>query len=124
MFLAEFLLQMGRQEEAAARLAAAAKLEPENLRLQTVLALDEIARGEHEKANLRLLSIGNPTDWLIAYSAATAIAEIVERGGTSGASQVDAARRLFELSRQQRGEMANALARLSMLELKSAGHPS
>ena len=65
VFLAEFLLQMGRQEEAAARLAAAAKLEPENLRLQTVLALDEIARGEHEKANLRLLSIGNPTDWLI-----------------------------------------------------------
>ena len=101
-----------------------ANSEPENVRLQTVLALDEIARGEYEKANLRLLSIGNPTDWLIAYRAAAAIAEIVERGGSAGASQVDAARRLFELSRQQRGDMANALARLSMLELKSAAGPS
>ena len=68
VFLAEFLLQMGRQEEAAARLAAAAKLEPENARLQTVLALGEIARGEYEKANLRLLSIGSPADWLMALS--------------------------------------------------------
>ena len=123
-FLAELLLQMGRLDEAASRLSEAAKRDPENERVRTVSALLEIARGEHEKANAQLLSIGNPTDWLIAYSAAAAIAEIVERGsGSPEANQLDAARRLFGLS-QQRGELANALARLSLLELRSSAGPT
>lgn len=124
-FLAEFLLRQDRRDEAAARLAAAAKFEPENMRVKTATALLDVARGDHDSGGKRLLAIGDPTDWLIAYSAAVGIAELVEeRRETPSPEQVQTARRLFGVVRQHRAEVPNALARLAMLELRSAAGPS
>ena len=124
-FLGEFLMRIDRKDDAGARLAAAVKLDPENLRVRTTSALLDLARGEYEKANLRLLSTSNTSDWLIGYSAAAGIAEIVDhQAGIPEASQVEAVRRLFGLSAQLRGDLANALARASQLEAKSAAGPT
>jgi hypothetical protein len=124
-FLAQFLLQQGRYDEAAARVATAAKLDPENARARTVTALLELARADHANASKRLLAAGNPADWLIAYFTAVGIADLAEyRREPAGAEDVRAARRLFEIVREQRGEMANALARQAKLELRSVEGPT
>jgi len=124
-FLAEFLLQMRRYDDAAARLSVAQTLEPDNVRLKTVAALLDLARGEHKKANEQLLSMASPADWLIAYSAATALAEIVaHRSEPPESDQIEAARRLFGIVRQQRGEMANSMVRFAEMEVKSAEGPT
>ena len=124
-FLAEFLLQQRRYDEAAVRLAAALTLNPGNVRLRTVAALLDLAGGSPEKAGSPLLSLEDPSDWLIAYSAATGIAEMVERqAGMTQAEHLQAARRLFGVARRLRSEMPNALARLSALEVQSPEGPS
>jgi hypothetical protein len=123
--LAHLLLQQGRYDEAAARLTTAAKLDPENARAGTVTALLELARAEHASASKRLLAAGNPSDWLIAYFTAVGIADLVEyRREPASAEDVRAARRLFEIVREQRGDLANALARQAKLELRSATGPT
>jgi len=124
-FLAEFLLHMGRYDEAATRLSEAFKLDPASPRLKVLAALLDVARGEHKKANDQLLTTGAPADWLVAYSAATAIAEIVaRRSEPPDADQMEKARGLFEVVRKQRGEMANSMVRMATLEVKSAEGPS
>ena len=124
-FLAEFLLHMGRYDEATTRLSEAFKLDPASARLKVLAALLDVARGEHKKANEQLLSIGAPADWLIAYSAATAIAEIVaRRSEPPDADQMEKARGLFDVVRKQRGEMANSMVRMATLEVKSAEGPT
>ena len=124
-FLAEFLLHMGRYDEATTRLSEAFKLDPASARLKVLAALLDVARGEHKKANEQLLSIGAPADWLVAYSAATAIAEIVaRRSEPPDADQMEKARGLFDVVRKQRGEMANSMVRMATLEVKSAEGPT
>jgi hypothetical protein len=124
-FLAEFLLQQDRPVEAAARIAAAANLDQENARVKTVMAMVDIAREDDASAAKRLRSIGEPTDWLISYSAAVATCDLGRsRRENPTPEQVQAARRLFELVRKQRGLLANALAQLAMLELRSADGPT
>ena len=124
-FLAEFLLHMGRYDEATTRLSEAFKLDPASTRLKVLAALLDVARGEHKKANEQLLAIGAPADWLVAYSAATAIAEIVaRRSEPPDADQMEKARGLFDVVRKQRGEMANSMVRMATLEVKSAEGPT
>jgi hypothetical protein len=123
-FLSEFLVQQERYDEAAARLSPAAKLSPDNPRLKLVLALLDVARDDHQSAGKRLLSL-DTTDWLVAYSAAMGIADVVEGGGDAAApEQVEAARRLVRVVSEARGDVPNALARLAMLELRSADGPT
>ena len=86
-FLSEFLVQQRRDDEAAARLAAAAKLSPDNVRVKLVSALLDIARADHGNAGKRLLTIGDADDWLVPYSAAMAIAEVVEGGGDTPSTE-------------------------------------
>jgi thioredoxin-like negative regulator of GroEL len=124
-FLSEFLLQQVRPDEVSKRLLSAAKADPEHLRVRTVMAHLDIARSDYENAEKRLLHLGEPTDWLMAYSAGVGIAELVEnRRETPSPEHVQAARRLFDVVRQQRGEVPNAAARLAMLEVLSAAGPS
>jgi hypothetical protein len=124
-FLAEYLLQMGRYDEAATRLTDAFKLDPASVRLKVLAAELDVARGEHKKANDQLLAIGPAPDWLVAYSAATSIAEVVaRRPEPADADQIEKARSLFEVVRKQRGDMANSIARMATLEVKSAEGPS
>jgi hypothetical protein len=124
-FLTEYLLQMGRYDDAATRLTDAFKLDPASMRLKVVAAQLDVARGEHKKANEQLLALGTPPDWLIAYSAATSIAEVVvRRSEPAEADQIEKARSLFEVVRKQHGEIANSTARMAALEVKSAEGPS
>ena len=85
----------------------------------------DLARGNHTSAGTRLLAIGNPGDWLVAYFAGVGIADLAEyRRENASPEDVQAARRLFEIVRQRHGEVANALARLAKLELRSAAGPT
>ncbi len=124
-FLAEFLVQQRRYDEAAARVSSAAKLAPDNVRLKLVSALLDVARSDYDKAAERLPAVGDPADWLVAYSAAMGMAGMVEgRGETPTPEQVQTVRRLLEVVRGQRAELPNALARLAMMELRSAAGPT
>ena len=124
-FLTEYLLHMGRYDEAATRLTGAFKLDPASVRLKVLSAQLDVARGEHKKANEQLLAVDAAPDWLVDYSAATAIAEIVaRRAEPPDADQIEKARSLFEVVRKQRGEMANSIVRMATLEVKSAEGPT
>ena len=123
-FLAEFLIQQERIDEAAARLSLAAKLDPESVRVKVAGALLAVARAEDDNAGTRLLAV-SPTDWLAAYSALMGIAAMVEdRDGTASPEQLFAARRLVAIVGQHRPQVPNALARLAMMELRSAAGPT
>ncbi len=124
-FLAGFLVQQRRYDEAAARLSSAAKLDPDNVRLKLVSALLDVARADYDGAGKRLLALGDPADWLVAYSAAMGIARMVEgRGETPSPEQVQTVRRLLEVVRRQRAELPNAIARLATMELRSDAGPT
>ena len=124
-FLADFLIQQQRYDEASERLAAASRLDERNTRVQTILALLDIARGEHATAEKRLLALGEVSDWLIAYAAGIAIADLIEdRMESPEAAQLETARRLFGIARRDRPDLANALARSASLEVQVAGGPS
>ena len=76
-FLAEFLVQQRRYDEAAARLLSAAKLDPDNVRLNLVSALLDVARADYDSPGKRLLALGDPADWLIATPPRWGIARMV-----------------------------------------------
>ena len=122
--LSEFLIQLQRNDEAAARLALAAKLDPDSVRVKLAGALLAVAREEYDDAGTRLLAL-DPADWLAAYSAAMGIAEMFQgRGETPSPEHVQAARRLIAVVGRHRPEVPNALARLAMLELRSEAGPT
>lgn len=124
-FLADFLVQQRRGDEAAARLTAAATLDPSNARALAVAARLDVARGDHASAERTLLGLGEVSDWLVAYAAGTAIAELVEAQGASpGRTHLEAARRFFDIAHRGRPELANALARLAALDVQGVGGPS
>jgi Protein of unknown function (DUF1570) len=124
-FLADFLVQQQRYDEASERLAAASKLEESNTRVQAIQALLDIARQEHADAERRLLGLGDVSDWLIAYSAGTAIADLIEdRIASPDAAHLAAAHRLFGIARRDRPDLANALARLASMDVQVVGGPS
>jgi tetratricopeptide (TPR) repeat protein len=124
-FLSDFLLQQDRLDEASARLQSAAKLDPVNPRVQAVMGRLDIERSDYDAAKKRLMSIGDTDDWLLAYSAAVGIVESAENTREApGPKQLEISRRLFDVVRQQRGEVPNAAARLATLELRSTTGPS
>ncbi len=120
-FLAGFLIEQRRHDEAAARLAQAARLEPDNTRVKLTLGLLDVSRGQHENGLKQLMAIGDPTDWLSAYLAAVGIAAtIVESPGSAESEHFDAVHRLVDAAGKNHPAMPNALARLAMIELRSA----
>lgn len=123
-FLAQFLVQQRRLDEASARLSEASKLDPGNVRVRAVKALLDIARGSSETAGTQLLAIADPSDWLVAYTAGVAIAELAEGRRDTSPELVRAVRKLFDIVRQQRAELPQALARLATVELHSSEGPS
>ena len=123
-FLAEFLLQQRRFDEAAVRLEAAASLDPGNVRVRTVKALLDIERGASETTAKQLLAISDPSDWLVAYTAGVAIAELAEGRRDTSPELVGTVRKLFDIVRQQRADLPHALARLATVELHAPDGPS
>ena len=122
-FLADFLAQQDRTEHAAARLAA---LGPSASPLVSmVLGRLEMAGGDHAAAEARLTALQDVTDWLVAYRAGVALADIVDAGGAPATSvQADAGRRFFAAARAGRPELPHALARSTTLELPQTSAPS
>lgn len=124
-FLAEFLLQQARYDEALARLDAAENLNPGNPRVSATRARVEIAKRSEESAAKRLMSVANTNDWLLAYSAGVAMVEIVERRQEAPTvEQLEFVRLVFATVVKQRGDIPNVNARLASLELRSASGPS
>lgn len=124
-FLADFLLQQGRHDEAGERLATASKLDQDNVRVQLITAFLDVARQNHDRAEGRLLSLDDVSDWLVAYYGGVGIADLVEeRREPPAEKHIHAARRLFGLARRERPELANALARLVSIEVQTDGRPA
>jgi uncharacterized protein DUF1570 len=123
-FLAEFLMQQQRYDEALARLDAAEKLGPGHPRLEVMRALVEIAKGNDEAGAQRLVATPVGDDWLLAYTAAVGLVDLVERRhDTPTDEQLKAVRALFETVRKH-AEIPNVNARLASMELRSAAGPS
>jgi hypothetical protein len=124
-FLAEFLIQQGRTDEASDRLRAASKTDPGNARLALAAASLDIARRDHAGGAARLRALGAPTDWVTAYLAGIAVADLARLETDRPAPEwLDAARRHFSTARAARSEFPNALARLAELDLQSRAGPS
>lgn len=122
-FLADFLVQQGRQEEAAERLGkGAGDASPWR---STVGALIELANSEYDVAQKRLLGLDQGVEWLTGYRAGIALAETVERQGEKpSAPVVAAARKLFEAAQRDGRDIPNAVARLAALELAGDEPPA
>jgi hypothetical protein len=124
-FLADFLYQQGRLDEALGRVGAAEKLSPGNPRAITIRSLVQIAKGERDAGLEQLRALSKPDDWLIAYTAAVGLIEAIEsRRDTPTDQQMLAVRELFDSVRQRHPEIPNVNARLARLELLSAPGPT
>jgi tetratricopeptide (TPR) repeat protein len=123
--LADYLVRQQRLDEAARRVAEAAKLDADKAALEIVRAQIDIAKGDYEAADKRLRPLSPPADWLAAYLAGVAVAELNdEKPGRPERQDIDAARRLFDAAAAGRPAFANALARMVSLEISSGSTPS
>jgi Protein of unknown function (DUF1570) len=124
-FLTDFLVRQDRLDESAARVAAATKLDPDNARLKIVAAEIDVARRDYDAAHARLRSLGASADWLTAYLAGVAVAELNEKKpGRPEPQDVEAARHFFDIAAGDRPPFANALARMAFLDLSTGSVPS
>ena len=124
-FLAEFLIQQHRHDDALARVDAAEKGDPGNPRLSVARALAELATNNEEAGAKRLMTLGTPDDWLLAYTAAVGLVGSLERRRqTPTAEQVEVVRRLFGVVRKEHSDIPNVNAKLASMELHSESPPS
>jgi tetratricopeptide (TPR) repeat protein len=121
--LAEFLIHQRRFDEAAERITAAAKTGADNPRVGVTAAFLELGRSDFAAAEARLRRVDPPKDWLTAYLAGIAVAELAEHE-RPGSARLDAARRYFAAARASWPEFSNALARMAELELRTREGPT
>jgi hypothetical protein len=114
---ADFLVQLGREDEAAERLAKV-KTPGDNAWTTVVTALIEMSKKDYAAAEKRLTGLQETGDWLLSYRAGAALADLVEeRRETPGAETIAAARRLFGGAVAHDREIPNSVARQLSLEL-------
>lgn len=121
-FLAHFLVQQQRDDEALDRLdrgAAGAAGWP-----AVVRAGIAVSRKDHAAAEKALLSLPSGSDWLTAYFAGVTLADMAagNREAVSG-PQYEAARGFLDAAQKTRGEIPNAIARSVSMELRSTRTP-
>jgi tetratricopeptide (TPR) repeat protein len=121
--LAEFLIHQRRFDEAAERITAAAKLDADNPRVGITAAFLALGRSDFAAAEAQLRRVDPPQDWLSAYLAGVAVAELAENERPNPA-RLDTARRYFAAARSVWPEFPNALARMAELELRSREGPT
>jgi tetratricopeptide (TPR) repeat protein len=122
-FLAHFLVQQQRYDEAIERLdraGPAASGWPAVVRAGIALSRKESAAAEKALAGLP-----SDPDWLTAYFAGVTLADTAAEGrdAVSG-PRYQAARRYLDAALKARGEIPNAIARTVALELRSTRTPS
>jgi hypothetical protein len=124
-FLADFLIQQGRQQEAAERLSKALSAGAASAWTATVGAELDLSNKGYAAAEQRLLGLGPDVNWLTGYRAIATMADLVnERGEKPEQAQLAAARRLFAAAQRGGREVPNAVARFATLELASGEPPS
>jgi tetratricopeptide (TPR) repeat protein len=124
-YLADFLVQRGEFDDAAAHLASATKLDPANPRAGLVAAMLDLAKQDFAGTEKRALVAGTADDWFLNYRVGVTLAAANEgRRAPPTAEDLETARRAFAKARADRPEFANALARMASLELRSAAGPT
>lgn len=123
-FLADFLIQQGRHDEATQRLGPASPGGAETAWPSTVRAGLDVAKTEYAGAEKRLLALPENVDWLTGYRAGAALSNLVARGVDKPAdAHLTAAQKLFGVARSEGREIPNAVARLATLELAVHDRP-
>jgi hypothetical protein len=86
----------------------------------------DIGQERYATAEKRLIGLGKPSDWLVAYNAAMAMADLAGIGvaGSPNADLLQAARVQLDIVQRERGEVPNVLAHRAALELTSADEPT
>jgi hypothetical protein len=121
--LFDFLLRDGRLDEASEQLALAARLDMDNTRVSIGAAQLDIARRDYKTCDKRLRELPTPRDWLVAYLAGIAAAELTHHRGQIDQG-LETARRFFTAARADRPDFPNAVARMAALELRTVKGPS
>ncbi len=121
--LSDFLLRDGRLDQASEQLALAATLDMDNTRVSVGAAQLDIARREYRNCDKRLRDLPIPGDWLVAYLAGVAAAELTHKRGEIDQG-LETARRFFAAARADRPDFPNAVARIAALELRTVKGPS
>jgi hypothetical protein len=121
--LFDFLLRDGRLDQASDQLALAATLDLDNTRVSVGEAQLEIARRDYRTCDKRLRDLPTPRDWLVAYLAGVAAAELTHKRGEVDQG-LETARRFFAAARADRPDFPNAVARMAALELRTVKGPS
>jgi hypothetical protein len=125
-FLGAYFVQHRQYDEAAAQLEQAFKADPASPRATIAMAQLDIGQERYATAEKRLIGLGKPSDWLVAYNAAMAMADLAGIGvaGSPNADLLQAARFQLEIVQRERGEMPNVLAHRAALELTSPDEPT
>jgi hypothetical protein len=124
-FLGAFLVQHRQYDEAAAQLEQAFKSDPVNALATVAMAQLEIGRQQYAGAEKRLVGLGKSGDWLVAYSAAMATADLAGIGiaGSPDVGLIQAAQHQLDVVQRDRGELPNALAHRAALDLTTVDVP-
>jgi hypothetical protein len=122
-FLAHFLVQQERYEEALERLDRGA---PGAAGWPAVVRAGIAAsRKDKAAAEKALLGLPSGSDWLTAYFAGVTLVEIASKGGDAASdSQYQTVRGLFDAAQKQRSVIPNVIARRVSLELRNTQTPS
>jgi hypothetical protein len=124
-YLAGFLADTDRPEDARAELAVATKIDARNARAGIAAAFLSLDAGDHAAAERQVGATGSSPDWFLNYLAGLALVESAEGGDAApSVATLTAARNFFKRARADRSEFANALARMASLELRSPGVPT
>ena len=122
-FLAHFLVQQQRYEEAIERLDRGAPGAPGWPAV--VRAGIAVSRKDRATAEKALAGLPSGSDWLTSYFAGVTLADLVSEGREAVSGEgYQAARGYFDAVLKARGEIPNAIARTVALELRSTRTPS
>jgi hypothetical protein len=115
-----------QDDEAAVLLEQALKIDPANSRAAVAAAELEMRHQQYGGAEKRLTGLGKADDWLVAYSAAMAMAELAGVGiaGSPNTELIQAARRQLDVVQRDRGEVPNVIAHRAALELTGPEPPT
>jgi tetratricopeptide (TPR) repeat protein len=125
-YLGAYLVQRGQYDEAAAQLELALRADPASPRATVAMAQLDMGRQQYGSAEKRLVSLGKSDDWLVAYSAAMAMADLAGVGiaGSANVGLIQAARRQLDTVGGDRAEMPNVLAHRAALDLPGPDDPT
>ena len=125
VFLASLLVNQGRLDEAAERLAAVSKLDPTHVYAKVMLGQLELMRNRPDDAEARLAGAGDPGDWFVAYQLGVALSRVLDaKPRLLQPDDIAPVRRLFDQVKRQRTMFANATALLVALEARTIDVPS